>query len=273
MLKRRAQQSGFTLLETVIAVGITLSVLSFAGAQVKQNLQIQALARKHDVIAGMETKLRLAFKNPSSSFTKNKAVNKPLRECLDGEGAMCSPKPTDLEVWLSSGEGTGLVESRLTGDFDANGRPCLAGCAFTVKVQMEAICPDSGTCDEASGIYANYSIFVSKTPVREGSITVLKYSGDVSDDNQACGLDPVDGSVMVVRGVSNGTVTCESIPKVSRTLTGVLPGTCKDGEVLVGFKEDGSVLCEAVFFGTRPPPPPLPPPPAPPPAEGAPAPG
>ncbi len=239
------KSSGFSLVESLIALAIGGVVTMYAGNMIKATLDSNKIAKRLNILSELETRVQRAFLD-AKSFAKTKGSNAKLQACIDVDKKTCELNNTDVDLWLVKKDGR---EENLTGSYDAALKSCSTGCALELKTKMNAGCETGPSCDAAAVISLSYEVLVNKQVVKRGAFSRQNVALEKSDTNIGCGLDKDTNIPQYVNAVDSGTLTCASLPGITRQLDGVTPGDCKRGsEVLGGFDSEGKIICVPIVF-------------------------
>ncbi len=236
-------QEGFTLVQSLVGMAVGLLVVMYTAQFFKAGQGSMALLKQKDILTEIEENVRFAAAD-QASMNKSMTVNDKLRSCIKEDGAKCPQKAQEFNLWYGS-------KLQLTGKFNLNGEKCsagLTGCPFEVVTQFSPACPDAA-CDPPSLIFVRYSIMVEGALFRTGQIPFVLKNSMTSDDNNSCGV-AANGAPRFANAIVGATLTCVTLPGISRQVEGVVPGDCdRTKEVLVGFDATtGEKICEPFKF-------------------------
>lgn len=251
LIRIMKQERGFSLIEVLVAAGIGVAVLSFAGSEIRRSMELKRLVTKHDIIGNLEEKIRRAVKDPVSMERSGKG-DKKLESCLQADKDNCETSGGDFDLVSVSGGTDGNIVQTLTGSYNGSGASCTAGCPLKVETSFKAVCRGSvATCDVGETIVVSYRILVDEHVFRSGVVTIVNPVDGAGDDNLACGLDERN-LPKFANHVSQATMSCLPLPVGARRLTGVNPGSCVMGkEVMVGFDPGTKeIICVPAKFSS-----------------------
>ena len=235
--------SGFSVLELLIALGISMILLVFGGQNLLNIQELHKSVQDRAVMTSIEENVKRAILfNLPDSTRKNAA----LKNCLTTTGK-CRVKRTRFSLY----QGKNIVSGR----YNANGGKCREGfkkCPMMVAAYFTPICKEGkASCDVARSFFVDYKIFLGKTPIKKGSLRTSNFQKTVSDVNFSCDVDS-RGITRIAKSIDmdrsrNNKISCLDAPKIEAKVTGITPKDClPNQELLVGFTAAGAAICEPI---------------------------
>ena len=249
MNRRPSAQSGLTILEMVIALGIGGIVVMVLASLADQMFDMKAHVRQYDALSSLEQKIREAARDRYSLLTLTKARNPGLANCVDNLDPVCRNRWQPLNLIYLRGQ-------PLDGTYTELGQRCPNDrvCPIRVETLFQASCLQS-PCQAVNSIYINYAIAHQGVRKRNGTLTFVntEMANAGSDSGDSCLSDSSKRPTFVRRIVDGRVVTtqCQEVLQAVVTMKGIKPGACKRGtnpEVLVGVLPGGDLICEPVRF-------------------------
>lgn len=235
-------QAGFSILELVIALGLTTIIAFYAVDNLLLSQEMAKLSENRVVLSHLEKNLQLAVFD-TRSFFETATKNPILYSCLKEDNRNCPSKPQDIEFMQTK-------DIPLSGSYLANGEMCdpKEDCPLKLLTSFEAICGNVTPCDRARYIVVNYEIRFEENVLLKGNIRRTFAVKPVSDDSFSCEVDNFGRSKLAF-GLRPSGVDCNELPELQRQISGVTPSDCKGGtEILAGFNADGSAICQPIKF-------------------------
>lgn len=253
MTKRVLKQSGMTILEMVVALGIGAVVILVLATFMTQTFDMKAKIQQFEVVSSLEQKVREAARDRQSLLKLTKAINPKLAACIDNLDPACRSGWQPLNLVYLRGQ-------PLDGAYNPSGERCARDqdCPVRVKTEFQAACLKT-PCEAINAIYVKYRVAFkdksNRVEQRTGTVTFLdtKVGPKLSDSGESCKLDG-DSRPTFVRRIVNGkvvTTDCQEVLQSNVTIKGIKPGACNRGmnpEVLVGVMPGGDLVCEPVRF-------------------------
>jgi hypothetical protein len=241
----KSRQSGYTVLETSIALTIAMLIGFFVVQFIQNATEVEQIISSADVIAELENRVRAAVLHPGfKSITANKLShpgNKKLNQCLTPDEKNCSKRYRPFILWRFRHEA-------ITGGFTKKAALCKGSCPVVIKTQFLGKCTRK-QCDVAQMIRVKYQIFIEGNKIRSGVVNRMIKTRRISDLNNSCGADDSDRPKFV-ESISGTDLKCGEVEARKAKITGLVPGSCKKGkEVFVGVnRATKRIICEKVRF-------------------------
>ena len=243
---QRDRSAGFSVLELVIALALTMLIAFYAVDNLILSQELSKLASNRVAISQLEKDLRSAVFDTRSFFV-TATKNPSLYGCLKLDSRNCPRGMVPITFMLTK-------DMPMTGSYQASGERCADdSCPFKLASSFEAICGRSTPCDRARYLVIHYEISFDETILKKGSIRRTFAVKPVSDDSYSCQTDNF-GRSKLAYGLRPSGVDCRDLPELQREISGVDPADCKPGlELLVGFDADGAAICQPIkFTGVKP---------------------
>jgi hypothetical protein len=241
-MMKRNNTDAFSLLESVIALGLGLGLLLFVKNTLYDAFSLQSFTKDRSVWQMLEDDLRRSFLD-EAAFSMAKAQNPQLLTCVTQDETPCPAGPRPVKLFLTKDLPT-------TGEFSGLRSPCSqSGCPVKIEAEFTGVCRGATPCDMAGTIVLDYRILVDGALYRQGSMQRNNLEREASDDTLHCENNP-SGEVGFVSRIGASDVTCINVPTLNRSITGIQPGDCVLGkEVLVGFEAGGQPICAPIKKG------------------------
>lgn len=232
-------ESGFSLIETVLALGLGLGLLAFVKDPLMSTLQLNALTKDENAWQNLENDLRRSVLD-NALFAIAQKQNPVLDHCLQADDLPCPAGRHPVHLYLS--------EKRLsTGPMAAPGIPCTGSpCALEVQATFNGVCRTTVACDAVGAVEFDYRILVAGKVFRQGYLQRNNKVKNIVDENQACQVDDL-GRSGFAQSIGPTSIGCLAAPRLNRKVSGIELGDCLRGrELLVGFDAGGKRICEAI---------------------------
>ncbi len=238
---RAGPHHGFSLIEILLALTLSLGALAFVKEPLMQTLQLHKLVKDRSVIQNLEDALKRSV-NQNASFELALDLNPDLGACIRQDAEPCKPGRLPVDFLLAKGRPT-------TGLFGAGGEPCQGrACPIQIETQFAGICKDAQErCELAPAIEVEYRILVGGTLFKKGLIHRANANVVVADENTTCDVDDL-GRSSFAHAIAPKKMNCLSPPRFERKITGIELGDCERiSDILVGFAPDGKRICKAIL--------------------------
>ncbi|MFW7381868.1 MAG: PulJ/GspJ family protein [Oligoflexus sp.] len=233
--------SGYSLIEVLIAMGLLTALMAFGLTNFNKTQELRVLVEDRSVITNLEEDIRRAvYSNVALAITAREDQN--LLNCLQLNNRACRRGLQDLVIY--AGE-----ERILTGKYDGALKKCDGlNCLVEVKTQFQGVCGEVNACDQAKYLIFQYQILADGVLLRSSQLRRSLDRASQSDDNLACDLDQV-GRTQFVNQLRPSSVNCIDSPPLNRQVQGVQAGDCKPGlEILAGFDAAGAPICQPIKY-------------------------
>ncbi len=234
-----APESGFSLLEMMVTLGISLAVLALVREPLLSTLSLRKTVQDQNVWQNLENNVRWSILN-DALFDSAVNANSELSDCVRADSKLCDETRYSIDLFLGPGR-------KSTGKFKGAGETCQSGvCPIVVEASFAGLCRGLAPCDAASSLAIDYRILVEGNLFKQGSVYRPNVIMNIADDNRACDVDRLGRSSFVHKiGPLPQNLDCREPPKLERKITGVQIGECSNvNDILLGFDGDGKLICK-----------------------------
>lgn len=232
---------GFSFIETLLALALSLGALALVREPLMQTLNLKKLVQDRNILQNLEDKLKRSV-NQTAAFDLALDANPELGACIRQDGKPCKAGSMPVQFLLAKGHPT-------SGFFGARGEPCRGnGCPIRIDTHFTGFCKNPAeSCDVAPAIEVEYRLFVGDALYKKGLIHRANAVVEIADENATCDVDDL-GRSSFAHAIAPKKMSCISPPRYERKLSGIQLGDCSViSEILVGFGPGGQRICAPIL--------------------------
>lgn len=241
----RSQEKGFSLIEILLSLALSVTVLALIKNPLMQTLNLDKVVKDRNVLQNLEDRLRQSVIQ-NASFEIALAASPPLSACVKQDGKPCLGGRQPLSLFIAK-------DKRTTGLFAARGEACSGGaCPISIEAYFSGICAigSSGVaepgCELAPTLEIEYKLSVGGAIFRRGLIYRANSNLVLADENATCEVDEL-GRSHFAHAISPQKIACLPPPRHERKLSGIQLGDCPGiNDILVGFAPGGQRICAPI---------------------------